>query len=268
MDEAQYGPHRFSGGGEETDTFRGTAFRVADLRGARFTDCDLSGVKIVDGCLVDVDISGYVERLLVNGVDVTGYVDAELDRRHPERVQLREIQDADGFRAMWDTVEKLWSDAIARAARLPEAARTERVDGEWSFAETLRHLVFIVDAWLSRPVLDQERPYHPLGVTQSWYADQDAVALGIDLTAAPAYDEVVGVFNDRMAVVRRTVDALTNADLGRTSDRTPAPGYPEESRAVAECLAVVMEEACEHHRFATRDLTTLEARSRRTGDEG
>ena len=253
MDDAQYGPHRFSGGGEETDAFRGATFRVADLRGARFTDCDLSGVKIVDGCLVDVDISGYV--------------DAELDRRHPERVQLREIQDADGFRAMWDTIEKLWSDAIARAGRLPEAARNERVDGEWSFAETLRHLVFIVDAWLSRPVLDQERPYHPLGVTQSWYADQDAVALGIDPAAAPAYDEVVGVLADRMALVRRTVDALTNADLGRTSTLNPAPGYPDEPFAVAECLAVVMEEACEHHRFATRDLTTLEARSVHSGVE-
>jgi len=268
MDDAQYGPHRFSGGGEETDAYRGAAFRVADLRGARFTDCDLSGVKIVDGCLVDVDISGYVERLLVNGVDVTGYVDAELDRRHPERVQLREIQDADGFRAMWDTVETLWSDAIARAGRLPASARNERVDGEWSFAETLRHLVFIVDAWLSRPVLDQERPYHPLGVIQSWYADQDAVALGIDLGATPAYDEVLRVFADRMALVRRTVDALTNADLGRITKRNPAPGYPDEPLAVAECLAVLMEEACEHHRFATRDLTALEARSRRSGGGG
>jgi len=258
--DAQYGPHRFSGGGEETDVYRGQDFRVADLRGARFTDCDLTGVKIVDGCLMDVDISGYVERLLVNGVDVTEYVDAELDRRHPERVQLREIQDADGFRKMWDTVERLWSEAIARAERLAESARQERVDGEWSFVETLRHLIFITDAWFARTVLDQERPYHPLGVIQSWYADKDAVALGIDLEAAPSYAEVRELLTDRMALVRRTIADLTDSDLGRGCRRTPAPGYPEEPRTVADCLAVLMDEAVEHYRFAVRDLAVLEAR--------
>ncbi|GAA1609426.1 DinB family protein [Kribbella sancticallisti] len=255
--DAQYGPHRFSGGGEETDALRGQEFRVADLRGARFTDCDLSGVKIVDGCLVDVDISGYVERLVVNGVDVTGFVEAELDRRHPERVRLRGVQDADGFRAMWETVERLWSDAVARAERLPEAARHERVAGEWSFTETLRHLVFITDAWLSRPVLDEERPYHQFGLVPSWYPD--GAGLGIDLAAHPSYAEVLQVRADRMALVRRTVDALTDSDLGRLCDRTPAPGYPEGPRPVAECLAVLMDEECEHYRFAVRDLATLES---------
>ncbi len=257
--DAQYGPHRFSGGGEETDAFQGASFKVADLRGARFVDCDLSGVKIVDGCLVDVDISGYVERLVVNGVDVTDYVDAELNRRHPERVQLREVQDADGFRAMWDTIERLWSDAVGRAERLPESARHERVAGEWSFTETLRHLVFVTDSWVSRPILDEERPYHPLGLIQSWYADADAAALGIDLTADPSYAEVLKLRADRMALVRRTVDALSDADLGRECSRTPAPGYPDGPRPVAECLAVLMEEESEHYRYAVRDLAVLEA---------
>jgi pimeloyl-ACP methyl ester carboxylesterase len=257
---AQYGPHRYSGGGEETDEFRAATFAVADLRGARFVDCDLTGVKIVDGSLVDVDVSGFVERLVVNGVDVTGYVSAELDRRHPERVQLREIDSAEGFRAMWDTVERLWAGAVARAERLPEAARRERVDGEWSFTETLRHLVFITDAWLSRTVLDQERPYHPLGLPQSWYADAAAAALGIDLAADPSYAEVLRVRTDRLSLVRRTVQAVGDADLGRPCSRTPAPGYPEETRAVAECLAVLMEEECEHYRYAVRDLAVLEAR--------
>ena len=42
---------------------------VADLREARFVDCDLTGARIVDGCLVDVDISGWVSNLVVNGID-------------------------------------------------------------------------------------------------------------------------------------------------------------------------------------------------------
>ena len=44
----------------------------------------------------------------------------------------------------------------------------------------------------------------------------------------------------------------------RSSDRTgSAPA--EEERAVAECIAVVMDEEIEHYRFAVRDLAVLEA---------
>jgi hypothetical protein len=258
--EAQFGPHRFSapeGGGAD---FRSARFDVADLRGARFTDCDLTGVTIRDGWLVDVSISGYLSNVTVNGVDVTGFVSAELDRLHPERVQFREVQDADGFRAMWGTIERLWADAARRAGRLPAAALTEQVDEEWSFAQTLRHLVFITDAWASRTVLDEPMPYHPLGLPQSWYASADAAALGIDLAAKPGYADVLAARADRMAVMRRIVADLTDDSLGRVCQRSPAPGYPEEERAVAECIAVVMDEEIEHYGFAVRDLAVLEAR--------
>ena len=258
---AQYGPHRGSAGYHgANDSFRGSTFMVADLRGTRFVDCDLTGAKIVDGCLIDVDISGYVSNLVVNGIDVTEYVDAELDRRHPERVQLRNIQNADDFRAMWATTERLWSELTARAERLPEPARHERVADEWSFVETLRHLVFITDSWVSRTILDQERPFHPFALPQTAYAPADAAALGMDLDAKPSYDEVLAARADRVAVVHSVLDALTDAELGRPCLRSPAPGYPEGERPVGECLGVLMEEECEHYRFAARDLTTLESR--------
>ena len=64
----------------------------------------------------------------MNDVDVTEFVEAELDRRHPERAQLRDMKTADDYRAMWDTIECLWSETVARARRLPEGARNERVD--------------------------------------------------------------------------------------------------------------------------------------------
>jgi uncharacterized damage-inducible protein DinB len=260
---AQYGPHRFGEGSYDeggTDAHRGERFMVADLTGARFVDCDFSRVKIVDSWLVGVDVSGYVSGLVVNGVDVTEYVDAELDRRYPERVQLRQMQTADDFRAMWDTIEGLWSATADRARKLPESALHERVDEEWSFAQTLRHLVFITDAWASRTILDEPAPYHPLGITQTAYPAAEAGALGIDVAADPTLDEVLAVRAERMAVVRGILAGLTDAELGRVCRRSPAPGYPEEERPVAECLAVVMDEECEHHRFATRDLAVLESR--------
>lgn len=258
--EAQFGPHRFSPGeGGGSTQFRGARFDVADLRGARFTDCDLTGVTIRDGWLVDVSISGYLSNVTVNGIDVTDFVDAELDRRHPERVQLREGRSADDVRAIWDTIERLWAQATERAGRLPAKALTQQVNEEWSFTQTLRHLIFITDAWASRTVLDEPMPYHRLGLPQSWYPDADAATLGIDLAARPDYAEVLAARASRMAVMRQIVAGLTDENLGRPCHRTPAPGYPEEERSVIDCLAVAMDEEIEHHRFAVRDLAALEA---------
>jgi hypothetical protein len=260
---AQYGPHRFGAGSYDEhdgdDTLRGRRFTVHDLSGARFTDCDMSHVKIVDSWLVDVDVSGYVQGLVVNGVDVSGYVEAELDRRFPERVQLRGMQTPDDFRGMWDTIERLWSATTARAAAQPESLLHERVDEEWSYVQTLRHLIFISDSWASRTILDEPKPYHRLALPQTAYPPTDAVALGMDLDADPPLAEVLAVRADRMAVIRGIVAGLTAAELGRICTRSPAPGYPEEGRPAGDCLAVVMEEECEHHRFATRDLAILTA---------
>jgi DinB superfamily len=125
---------------------------------------------------------------------------------------------------------------------------------------TLRHLVFIADAWASRTVLDQPMPYHRLGVTQAAHAPADAAALGIDVDARPPLAEVMKARADRLALVRGIVDGLTDTELERMCARAPAPGYPEGSRSVGECLGVVMQEECEHHRFAVRDLAVLKAR--------
>ena len=67
---------------------------------------------------------------MVDGVDVTGFVRAELDRRYPERAQLRAARTAEDLRAVWDTVERTWAETLARAERMPVGVRHERVDGE------------------------------------------------------------------------------------------------------------------------------------------
>ena len=47
-----------------------------------------------------VEISGELQNVLVNGVDIAPLVDAELNRRMPERAMMRPT-DSDGFRAAW-----------------------------------------------------------------------------------------------------------------------------------------------------------------------
>jgi DinB superfamily/Pentapeptide repeats (8 copies) len=242
-----------------TDAFRGASFRGADFTGANFRDCDLRQAKITDSWLVDVRMSGLVENFVVNDVDVTAFVEGELDKRHPERVQLREMRTADDYRAMWDTIERLWAETVARAGRLPEPALHQRVDGEWSFVETLRHLVLATDKWAGYMILDKPMPYHPFGLPQPGFTPADAAALGIDLAARPSLAEVLDVRGTRVVLVRGIVDGLTDDALERVCPRLPAPGYPEEARSVGLCLGVVMKEECEHRRYAVRDLAVLEA---------
>jgi len=244
---------------DRTGAFRGASFTGADFTGATFRDCDLRQVKITDSWLVDVSLSGLVGNLVVNDVDVTAFVEGELDRRHPERVQLREKRTAADYRAMWDTIERLWAQTVVRAGQLPGPALHQRVDDEWSFVETLRHLVFATDRWAGYMILDKPAPYHPLGLPQPGFTPADAAALGVDLDADPPLAQVLEARGTRMRMVRDIVDGLTDEDLDRICPRLPAPGYPEEARSVGLCLGVVMKEECEHRRYAVRDLAALEA---------
>src|SRR3954468_25051748 len=113
------------------DDFRGVRFVDHDMSGAEFRDVLMIGVRMRGVWLRDVDIDGLVDSLVVNGVDVAPLVEAELDRRHPERVLLRPTT-ADGFRAAWDANERLWADTVARARLLPEEQLHESVGEEWS----------------------------------------------------------------------------------------------------------------------------------------
>jgi hypothetical protein len=248
-----------------TRQFRGSSFFLADLGGARFRDCELNDVRFVDCIVSDVVIAGDVQRLVVNDVDVTDYVEGELDRRYPERVPIRALRTApapraEDVRALWAIVEQRWAETAARAERLPEPALHDRVDGEWSFVETLRHLTFATDAWASRTILDQERPYHRLGLPAGGYPADAAVEIGLDLGAQPSYADVLEARHSRQDVVRAIVADLTDADLSRMCTRTPGPGYPEEPVAVVRCLRVVLNEETEHRRYVERDLTVLEQR--------
>ena len=58
-------------------------------------------------------------------------------------------------------------------------------------------------------------PYHRLGYPYSGYPASEAAAIGVDLAARPSCDEVIDVRADRMAVMRRVVDGLTDDELER-----------------------------------------------------
>ncbi|CAN5874981.1 hypothetical protein BH24ACT8_BH24ACT8_04130 [soil metagenome] len=128
----------------------------ARVRGATFNESRMRGVE-----LVDVEISGELQNVVVNGVDIAPLVDAELNRRMPERAKMRP-DDSDGFGEAWTILEQLWEGTLARARTFPEAALHRNVDDEWSFIQTLRHLNFATAAWVGRMILGNPSPWHQL----------------------------------------------------------------------------------------------------------
>src|SRR5690606_35680523 len=86
--------------------------------------------------------------------------EAELNRRFPGRADRR-ATDPDGLRAAWAALERTWAATLARVAAMPAGTVDVSVDGEWSFAQTLRHLVFATDMWLGRAILQIDQPFHP-----------------------------------------------------------------------------------------------------------
>jgi DinB superfamily/Pentapeptide repeats (8 copies) len=236
----------------------GSRFHNVDLTYSRFHEVDLSGAMIRGAALVDVDISGEIENLRVNGVDVVPLVEAELDRRYPDRVKMRPT-DAEGFREAWEILELLWQTTVDRARGMAPELLHERVDGEWSFIETLRHLVFATDAWVRRAILGEPSPWDALGLPHDEMPDEPGVPR--DLSARPSLDEVLALREDRMATVRGVIAELTDERLASMTEPVMGPGYPEpESFAVRRCLQAILNEEWEHRLFAERDFAALESR--------
>jgi hypothetical protein len=166
--------------------------------------------------------------------------------------------DAVGFRTAWDVVERLWAGTVDRARHLDPALLHESVGGEWSFVETLRHMVFVTDAWVRRGILGDPSPWHALDLP--WDDMEDTPGVPRDRAARPSLDEVLALRHDRMSTVRRMVDDLTDESLDTHTRPVEAPGWPPpRSFTVRQCLSVVLNEEWEHRLYAERDLDALQA---------
>jgi uncharacterized damage-inducible protein DinB len=237
----------------------GADLRAVDLANARFRGVDLRGVVMRGVELVNVDIDGEIENVTINGVDIGPLVIAELDRRNPERVKMRPTDPA-GFLEAWDIIERLWGQTVERARALDPQLLHESVDGEWSFIETLRHLVFATDAWIRRAILGDPSPWDPLDLP--WDEMPDTPGVPRDRDARPSLDEVLELRRERMATVREVIDGLTDASLDRNTEPVEGPGWPRPiSYPVRQCLLVILNEEWHHRLFAERDMDALQSRT-------
>ncbi|HEV7654853.1 MAG TPA: DinB family protein [Mycobacteriales bacterium] len=233
-------------------------FEDEDLTGAEFRECDLSRARLVGVVMQDAEIDGLVTNLVVNGVEVTSYVEAELNRRHPVRLLMRSGEPAD-LREAWRQLRAGWAATVERVRSMPAGSEDRGVDGEWSMVETVRHLVFVHDSWFRRCVLGLTEPLTALGLAAAFVPDQEEQ--GLDRSAQPSLAEVLDVRDRQASQLETWLAEVTPEQLARTAPVPDGDGWPPYARgmSVRGCLGTVLTEEWAHHGFCIRDLDKLSA---------
>ena len=225
----------------------GSTFWGVNLQKVTFRDADLSGSTFFHTEWRGVSVDGVIDGLVVNGVDVTDYVNKN-DRWYPLRTQLFPTT-AEGMRSTWAALCAEWDGLIARASAGGPGMVLTSVDGEWSLRDTLRHLLFAMDKWFTWPVLGG-REFTSVALPNTGSQGMDWP--GIDRAADPSYAEVLA---ER---------AAKNGAFGSYLDTLDIGSLPGESEVMENgtvptvmCFHVVFEEEFEHLRYASRDLAAL-----------
>ncbi|MHB2023530.1 MAG: DinB family protein [Mycobacteriales bacterium] len=128
-------------------------------------------------------------------------------------------------------------------------SRAARAALEWSFSQTLRHLVLATNAWLHGAIGGRQQPFHWIGQP---YAEYESDGGDMTIFREPAsYDEVLAVRAEHQKMVRDYLATVTEEALAETR---PHPWAPECETTIRHCLHVILNEEWQHHRYAVRDL--------------
>ena len=228
-----------------------------DLTGAEFRECLMSNTRLIGVVMQDAEIDGLVSNLVVNGVEVMPYVEAELDRRHPVRVLIRSDDPAD-LREAHHQLTDGWAATVERMRATPGIEHL-RANDEWSAVQTLRHLVFVHDSWFRRCVRGSTALFTPMGLGIEAVPDREEQ--GLDPTAEPTLDDVLAVRAEQAAELAAWLADVTPEHLAQPAPVPDDGRWPPyaRGRSVRQCFGTVLNEEFEHHGFCVRDLTILEA---------
>jgi hypothetical protein len=174
-----------------------------------------------------------------------------LTSRQAARIEPLDLlaDDPAGLLAAWGKVGEFWAETVAQAMRLGEKQLNTRVHDEWSFIETLRHLINVTDAWIGDLVLEQVHPYDPIGLPPDFFPP--GPELGLDLEAKPSLTRVLGSRRDRMSEMHDAIGGVPVDGLDRICER-----FGGQFTVLGAFQNVIFEEWA-HHAYATRDLASL-----------
>ena len=207
-------------------------FEDQDLTDAEFRECDLTRARLIGVVMQDAVIDGLVSNLVVNGVEVTSYVEAELDRRHPVRQLIRSADPADLQEASRQ-LRADWAATLGRLQGMPKGSEHQRVGGEWSAVETLRHLVFVHDSWFRPGCMGSNKPFTAIGLASEFVPDQEEQ--GLDRAATPSLDEVLAVRDVQGAELERWLSTVTPDELLGARARACGAGAGRRTPGGSRC---------------------------------
>jgi uncharacterized damage-inducible protein DinB len=178
----------------------GTVFRNVNLHQATFDDVNLEGASIRNANLKDFSIDdAYIKGLTIYGLRVDQLIEAELDRRDPERLRLRmaDPHDPDSVLAVMKRLDEVRGQ-FYQALRASDAQllTTSPGPGRWSVLELVRHLLFAEDLYLNRWILRNDAPWNALGQKPA-FLEHDA-----------AYDDVGSAPTEDLEAVLAAWEAL------------------------------------------------------------
>jgi len=104
-----------------------------------------------------------------------------------------------------------WAATLERLGEMPDGSEHQRVAGEWSAVQTLRHLVCVHDSWFRRCCLGSARPFTAIGLGPQFVPDQ--AEQGPDRAADPALDEVLAVRNGQAVELEQWLATVTADEL-------------------------------------------------------
>ena len=197
-------------------------FLDVNLRAAAFEDVNLAGASIRNANMANVTIEdANISGLTIFGIPIDELIEAELDRRDPERVSLRaaDIFDPEEIRGLLVRLDGVRAEFKGLLRATPADQRTAHPGPDrWSATEHLRHLVFAEDLYLNRWLLRNEEPWCCLGFLPPFLEHSPEYA---DVGSTPTDDLelIIATWEDLDAGMQAFVDDLTGADLRRdTSD--------------------------------------------------
>lgn len=225
----------------------GAVFWGVNLQQSMFRDVDLTSSTFFHVLAKDVSIDGEIDRLVVNGVDITDYVNSH-DRWWPLRNNLSP-ETLDGVLESWTIIQDEWTNLLEHVADGDPSMVDGSVSGEWTLTETLRHLIFAMDKWFSMPILGKTS-FTSIGLPNT--SSQGKDWSGLDMSATVDFESVLAERTRQHERFRAFISSTHPEDLPETVT------VPENGTVPAfMCLHAVLEEEFEHLRYVIRDLSVL-----------